>query len=188
MSVLAIYPESGSEPAEVINDSNKISKILEGIQVKFEKWKAGAELPEKATQVEILAAYEEQVNKLKEKYNFQSADVVSLSPSHPDKDTLRKKFLNEHTHTDFEVRFFVEGSGLFFLHADKMIYAVFCQKGDLISVPADTPHWFDMGSDPDFKCIRLFTDPAGWIGHFTGSSIAENFPDFDTFSDSYNND
>ena len=51
----------------------------------------------------------------------------------------------------------------------------------LISVPANTRHWFDMGSNPNFKCIRLFTTADGWVGNFTGSEIAKTFPDFDTF-------
>jgi 1,2-dihydroxy-3-keto-5-methylthiopentene dioxygenase len=37
-----------------------------------------------------------------------------------------------------------------------------------------------MGERPDFKCIRFFTRPEGWVGNFTGSDIATRFPDFDT--------
>ena len=51
-----------------------------------------------------------------------------------------------------------------------------------ISVPAGTTHWFDMGSRPDFTCIRVFTTPEGWIGNFTGSDTATRFPDFDSFA------
>jgi len=71
------------------------------------------------------------------------------------------------------------------MHLEKIVYGIMCMKGDLISVPANTPHWFDMGSNPSFKCIRLFTDPAGWVGHSTGSDIARLFPDFDDFIDNY---
>ena len=56
-----------------------------------------------------------------------------------------------------------------------------CEQGDLISVPANTAHWFDMGSNPNFKCIRLFVVPEGWVGEFTGSNISEQFPDYDQF-------
>jgi 1,2-dihydroxy-3-keto-5-methylthiopentene dioxygenase len=92
---------------------------------------------------------------------------------------MRLKFLNEHTHDDFEVRFFVDGSGLFYLHIDDKVYMVLCEQGDLISVPARTTHWFDMGVRPDFRCIRFFTVPEGWVGNFTGSDIANRFPDYD---------
>jgi 1,2-dihydroxy-3-keto-5-methylthiopentene dioxygenase len=107
---------------------------------------------------------------------FQSVDVISLTPEHPDKDVLRQKFLNEHTHSDDEVRFFVEGEGLFYLHFDSAVYGVLCEKGDLISVPANTKHWFDMGPMPCFKCIRLFTSPDGWVANATGDDIADSYP------------
>jgi 1,2-dihydroxy-3-keto-5-methylthiopentene dioxygenase len=56
------------------------------------------------------------------------------------------------------------------------VYAVLCEKNDLISVPANTPHWFDMGPNPDFCAIRLFNNPDGWVAHFTGDEIAARFP------------
>lgn len=185
MSVLAIFPETGAEPAEVVIDRLKISKILNGIGVLFETWATSTPLTNSSSPEDVLTAYNGQVAQLKNKYGFQSADVISLHPEHPDKSSLRSKFLSEHTHTDFEIRFFVDGSGLFYLHVDKIVYAVLCQKGDLISVPANTPHWFDMGSNPSFKCIRLFTDTAGWVGHSTGNEISTLFPDYDEFADNY---
>ena len=127
----------------------------------------------------MLAAYWDAIDKLNARYGFQSMDVVSLRPDHPNKAEFREKFLSEHTHGDFEVRFFVDGRGLFYLHLGDKVYAVLCEQGDLISVPAATTHWFDMGREPDFKCIRLFTTPEGWVGDFTGSDIAGRFPDFD---------
>ncbi|WP_350608620.1 cupin domain-containing protein, partial [Pseudoalteromonas sp. MER144-MNA-CIBAN-0113] len=89
---------------------------------------------------------------------------------------LRKKFLFEHTHNEDEVRFFVKGQGLFCLHLGNKVYQVLCQQGDLISVPELTPHWFDMGSDPEFTAIRLFNNTEGWVAKSTDSSIAEQFP------------
>jgi len=56
------------------------------------------------------------------------------------------------------------------------VYEVSCERGDLISVPAGTRHWFDMGPAPSFVAIRLFINPEGWVASFTGSDIAERFP------------
>ena len=114
-------------------------------------------------------------------YGFESVDVIALRPDHPDRQALRQKFLDEHTHSDFEVRFFVEGKGLFYIHAEDKIYGVMCEQGDLISVPAGAKHWFDMGAEPDFKCIRLFTTPEGWVANYTGDAIAKSFPTFEAF-------
>ena len=56
------------------------------------------------------------------------------------------------------------------------MHEVLCEKDDLISVPAGTRHWFDMGPEPYFVAIRVFTNPAGWVANFTGSDIAAQFP------------
>jgi 1,2-dihydroxy-3-keto-5-methylthiopentene dioxygenase len=52
---------------------------------------------------------------------------------------------------------------------------VLCTQGDLIGVPDGTRHWFDMGPNPHFVAIRLFTNPAGWVANFTGDEIAARF-------------
>jgi len=111
---------------------------------------------------------------------YQSVDVISLAPDHPDRAMLRQKFLSEHTHSEDEVRFFVAGSGLFTLHIDDKIYEVKCESGDLIGVPDNTRHWFDMGPEPNFIAIRLFTNVEGWVANFTGSDIAQKFPRYES--------
>jgi len=102
--------------------------------------------------------------------------VISLTPDHPDRAALRAKFLNEHTHSEDEVRFFVAGRGQFTLHIGDKIYETLCVQGDLIGVPDGTRHWFDMSESPYFIAIRLFTNKEGWVANFTGSDIAEKFP------------
>ena len=80
-----------------------------------------------------------------------------------------------------EVRFFVDGRGLFFLHPDENVYAVLCEKGDLLSVPAGVKHWFDTGAEPHLKVIRLFTTPEGWVAQYTGDAIADGLPKMEQF-------
>ena len=149
--------------------------------MQFERWTAHCEFAADADQDTVLAAYSDSIGRLKQQYGFQSVDVVSLNPDHPEKIALRQKFLAEHTHADFEVRFFIEGRGLFYLHVADKVYAVLCRQGDLISVPTNTPHWFDMGEHPQFKCIRLFSALDGWVAEFTGSDIATYFPTLDQY-------
>lgn len=181
MSRLAIYDETGKQLSESESDHHVIADKLAGLGVRFERWQASAPLSADAGQEEVLDAYAGDVTRLTDEYGFQSMDVVSLGPTHPQKEEMRQKFLAEHTHSDFEVRFFVDGKGLFYLHVGDKVYLVLCEQGDLISVPADVTHWFDMGENPDFKCIRLFVIPDGWVGEFTGSEIASRFPSFDQF-------
>ena len=185
MSLLTIHSDNHPETAEIIDDFNVISKRLADLGVTFERWAADGEFGPDADQDTVLSAYARPVERLKLAYGFQSADVICVTPDHPQKETLRAKFLSEHTHSDFEVRFFVEGRGLFFLHPDENVYAVLCETGDLISVPANTKHWFDMGQNPNLKCIRLFTTPEGWVADFTGSRLADKFPTLEQFIKDY---
>lgn len=179
MTTLTITNEDQSGKAEVLRDFKSIAAKLKSIGVQFEQWQANKPLAKDADQAAVLEAYKDSVDKLNTQYGFKSIDVVSLLPDNPKKEELRAKFLAEHTHADFEVRFFVDGSGLFYLHVGGKVYMVMCEKGDLISVPANTTHWFDMGEKPFFKCIRFFTTPEGWVGSFTGNDIAKKFPSYD---------
>lgn len=180
MSTLTVFHEN--EPGVVLSetrDGDEITRVLNSVGVRFERWPT-RELPVDATAEQILETYAEEVERLKVENGFQTADVISLNPQHPQKDELRKKFLDEHRHSEDEVRFFVRGQGLFYLHIEDKIYAVLCQKHDLISVPHGTKHWFDMGPEPDFTCIRLFTNPEGWVANFTGDAIAAQTPRYET--------
>ena len=181
MSLLTVYADTNPAQREVISDFPAMVKRLGTIGVSLERWEAVSPLSRDAKQDEILAAYAPSVERLKSMHGFQSADVISVTRDHPDKVALRQKFLSEHIHSEFEVRFFVGGRGLFFLHPDDKVYAVLCEQGDLLSVPTDTRHWFDLGAEPDLKCIRLFTTPEGWVAKYTGDKIADGFPRMEQF-------
>ncbi|MCP5141286.1 MAG: cupin [Gammaproteobacteria bacterium] len=181
MSVLAIYPDTAAGNPAVHTDHAAIAAQLRALGVQFERWPTDRPLAADADEAAVKTAYAAEIERLNADYGFQSVDVVALRPDNPKRAEFRAKFLAEHTHADFEVRFFVDGSGLFYLHVGDKVYCVLCEKGDLISVPANTTHWFDMGAAPDFKCIRLFVIPDGWVGDFTGSDIATRFPGFDEF-------
>lgn len=182
MSALTLYDAaSGLRHTATTRDGNVITEQLAIVGVQFERWQAACEFATDAEPQTVLDAYQASIDRLKQQYGFQSVDVISLKADHPNKQQFREKFLAEHTHSDFEVRFFVEGRGLFYLHVGDKVYAVLCEQGDLISVPANTAHWFDMGENPDFKCIRLFTTEEGWLADFTGSEISAGFPTLDQY-------
>ncbi len=177
MSHLKVFNDT--DPRQVLIDSSDVALIrkqLAAAGVQFAQWQANAAINADSSQEQILTAYSHDIARLKQAHGYITVDVISLSPSHPDKQLLRQKFLAEHTHSEDEVRFFVRGQGLFCMHIGYKVYQVLCQQNDLISVPANTPHWFDMGSEPDFTAIRLFNNPDGWVAHFTGEDIATKFP------------
>lgn len=180
MSELRIYDESRpAKPVGVYHRFKDIQARLAAAGIDFERWEASRQLDAQATQDEVIEAYREQVNTQMDAHGFKSVDVIGMQPDHPQKQALRDKFLAEHTHEEYEVRFFVDGSALFYLHAGKQVLGVLCERGDLISVPVRMTHWFDMGPRPFFRAIRLFITPEGWVAHYTGSPIASRFPRFE---------
>lgn len=177
MSSLSVYHESSPDlPNKVLTHLEDITSTLAEVGVRFERWQAATPIAPGASQDEVIAAYRTQIDQLIVERGYVTVDVISLNADHPQKAELRAKFLDEHRHGEDEVRFFVAGRGLFTLHIDDYVYAVLCEKNDLISVPAGTPHWFDMSEQPYFVAIRLFNNPEGWVANFTGNDIAGRFP------------
>jgi 1,2-dihydroxy-3-keto-5-methylthiopentene dioxygenase len=177
MSRLSIYDETrAGKPLSVHTDHGDIEHVLGKVGVRFEQWQASQPIAPGATQDEVIAAYRDDIDRLMREEGYQAVDVISLKPDNPDRAAFRQKFLNEHTHSEDEVRFFVAGAGQFTLHIDDKVYEVLCEKGDLIGVPDGTRHWFDMSESPYFVAIRLFTNKEGWVANFTGTDIAEAFP------------
>ncbi len=166
-------------PVLETSDGERIAAELAKAGVHFERWDADAQLPAGADQDAVIAAYRSSIDRLMETGGYQSVDVIRLERGTPNTEPMRKKFLDEHRHSEDEVRFFVEGRGAFYLHVGDKVYQTICVKGDLIGVPAGTKHWFDMGADPEFTAIRLFINPDGWVANFTGDAIAAGFPKLD---------
>jgi 1,2-dihydroxy-3-keto-5-methylthiopentene dioxygenase len=172
MTHLRVFDEVGDTAELDTEDAGRIADALQPIGVRFERWP----LHDLGPEDDVLEAYAPEVERLKAQGGYATVDVVRMVPDHPDRAALRTKFLDEHRHTEDEVRFFVEGEGLFTLHAGGKVHALLCTAGDLISVPAGMPHWFDMGPSPSFTAIRLFIEKEGWVAHFTGDDIAARFP------------
>ena len=180
MSRLRIFAEAHpDEPLLSTGDHAAIARELATIGVTFEQWQASQPITPGATPDEVMGAYRADIDRLVSERGFRSVDVVSIAPDNPQRDAMRAKFLDEHFHKEDEVRFFVAGSGLFTLHVDDRVYEIQCVQGDLIAVPDSTRHWFDMGPEPSFVAIRFFTEPDGWVGHFTGTDIARKFPRYE---------
>jgi 1,2-dihydroxy-3-keto-5-methylthiopentene dioxygenase len=181
MTALTVWREDApNAPETVTHDAREIATLLEAAGIRFERWNAGAALAADADQDAVLSAYADDIARLQREGGYAAADVVRLPKGTPNTGPMREKFLAEHTHSEDEVRFFVEGSGAFYLRIGGKVYRVVCERNDLLGVPAGTRHWFDMGPDPHFAAIRLFTNTEGWVAEFTGDSIAARFPQYES--------
>lgn len=177
MSRLTVYAED--EPAAPklrTEEPEVIASALKKVGVRFERWDFPMALSPDDSAETILAAFRPHLDALMGEQGAGTADVMKLNGATAAYPAIRQKFIDEHTHTEDEVRFFVHGSGNFVLHVNGEVYDAHCEQGDLISVPAGVAHWFDAGENPFFTVLRVFTDTSGWTPHYTGEKISALFP------------
>lgn len=156
-----------------IHNVQEIKQFLNARGVVYEQWEAAVEFDDNADQDTILNAYAHKLKPYMEANGYQTADVINVKPTTPNIEALRTKFLSEHIHTEDEVRFFVDGEGMFWFNLGngEDVFCVTCHAGDLLSVPANTKHWFDLGPKNTVKAIRVFIDQSGWVPHYTESGV-----------------
>ena len=101
--------------------------------------------------------------------------VIDVNPETPNLDTMLAKFSKEHWHDEDEVRFIIEGRGLFHVNAGDSVFVLEVGRGDLIRVPRGTHHWFDLCAEKRIRAIRLFQNASGWTPHYTDSGVDRGF-------------
>jgi 1,2-dihydroxy-3-keto-5-methylthiopentene dioxygenase len=165
-------PEEGRK----ITETEAIRQYLAGINIEYEIWEPSQPIQPDASSDEILQAYSADIDKLKARGGYVTADVVNVNPQTPGLDAMLAKFSREHWHDEDEVRFIIHGRGIFHIHPrNASVVAIEVEAGDLIRVPRGTWHWFDLCSDRHIRAIRLFQDPAGWTPVYTDSGADARF-------------
>jgi 1,2-dihydroxy-3-keto-5-methylthiopentene dioxygenase len=111
--------------------------------------------------------------RIKREHGYQDEDEVSLSTETPNLETICAKFDKEHYHTLDEVRFVVEGEGIFDVRdkSDRWV-RIFVEEGDLIIIPAKMYHRFLLTSAKKIRCVRLFLNQEGWTPLYREASVA----------------
>jgi 1,2-dihydroxy-3-keto-5-methylthiopentene dioxygenase len=116
------------------------------------------------------ARYQAALDVLKAERGYVEQDVVALSPATPNLKELCDKFKDEHLHDEDEVRFVLEGEGVFDIRAgDDRWMRVKVERGDLIVVPEKRYHRFVLTDAQTIRCVRLFKDKTGWVPHYRAS-------------------
>jgi 1,2-dihydroxy-3-keto-5-methylthiopentene dioxygenase len=161
---------------ETITDHEEVKAYLAKIGIGYEIWKPAHEVGDTASNEGVLNAFATEIERLKSEGGYVAADVIDLFPDTPNLDVMLAKFSKEHWHDEDEVRFIIEGRGVFHIHPkDGEVVALEVEAGDLARVPAGTWHWFDLCQDKRIRAIRLFQDPTGWTPHYTESGVDEGY-------------
>ena len=167
------------EPFICTSNSSRISAELKKRGIQFQHLASKPEIKKGASNSQVLKAYESLIASVQKDEKYQTVDVMRVCRDDPNNESLRQTFLQEHQHQEDEVRFFVEGCGLFSLHIDDEEIQVSCQAHDWIMIPAGTRHWFDMGTNPSYCVIRFFNNSEGWLATAPPDPIADDHPGLD---------
>jgi 1,2-dihydroxy-3-keto-5-methylthiopentene dioxygenase len=165
-------------PAEglTLTGDAEIRSHLANIDIGYERWEPSGSMADDATGDQILAAYAVEIERLKSQGGYVTADIIDVSPQTPGLDEMLCKFSREHWHDEDEVRFVIQGRGVFHIRPQQgPVTAVEVTAGDLLTVPRGTHHWFDLCADRRIRAIRLFQDPAGWTPHYTDSGHERDY-------------
>jgi 1,2-dihydroxy-3-keto-5-methylthiopentene dioxygenase len=160
-----------------LTDQDEVTRYLATLGIDYERWPSAERVPEQASPDEVLAAYAPEIDQLKSRGGYVTADVIDVTAETPGLEAMLAKFKTEHWHDEDEVRFIVRGRGLFHVHPKDgaPIIAIEVEPGDLIRVPRGTWHWFDLCGDRDIRAIRLFQDKSGWTPHYTESGADQGY-------------
>jgi 1,2-dihydroxy-3-keto-5-methylthiopentene dioxygenase len=159
-----------------VEGTGQVRDYLKTIGIDYESWPSDEKLHPNASAEEILNAYGEQIDQLKARGGYVTADVIDVNPETPNLAAMLAKFSIEHWHDEDEVRYIVAGRGLFHIHPKSgLVVAIEVEAGDLIRVPRGTLHWFDLCGEKKIRAIRLFQDTSGWTPHYTHSEMDKNF-------------
>jgi 1,2-dihydroxy-3-keto-5-methylthiopentene dioxygenase len=157
-----------------IDSEPEIRAALAPLGIDYERWSLDR-VPSDATADQVLEAYAAEIEQMKQRGGYTTADVIDVNPTTPNLDAMLAKFDKEHTHSEDEVRFILSGRGIFFLVLDERVASVEVGPGDMLRVPRDTRHWFTLCEERRIRAIRWFQDTTGWTPHYTNSGVDRSF-------------
>lgn len=165
-----------SETNRDIESREEIKSYLATFGIGYERWDTSHDLTDAVPAEKILNTYADEINQLKESGGYVTADVIDVTPDTPNLQVMLDKFNKEHWHDEDEVRFIIEGHGIFHINPKTSpVVAIEVEKGDLLRVPAGTLHWFDLCGDRRIRAIRLFQDATGWTPHYSTSGMEKEY-------------
>ena len=165
MAVLRFPPDEN-----VMENEAEVREALGQLSIDYERWDL-SRVESDASAEAVLAAYADEIDAMKRRGGYRTADVIDVNPETPGLDAMLARFDKEHTHSEDEVRFIVAGRGIFFLHLAGKVVSVEVHPGDLLRVPRGTTHWFTLCADRRIRAIRWFQDTTGWAPHYTESGV-----------------
>ncbi len=110
------------------------------------------------------ATYQAALDQWKTERGYTAQDEIRLNPQTENLNTILSKFDKEHLHTDDEVRYILDGAGIFDIRSKEDDWIrILVQAGDFLIVPANMYHRFTLTEEKSIHAIRLFKDNPSWV-------------------------
>jgi 1,2-dihydroxy-3-keto-5-methylthiopentene dioxygenase len=164
------------DEGRMLTDTRSVSEYLRACGVLYEYWTPAHPVEPRSSAEDILNAYAKEIDRLKAAGGYVTADVIDVNADTPGLDSMLAKFNREHWHDEDEVRFIIDGHGLFHVRPRAgQVLPIEVEAGDLVLLPKGIWHWFDLCADRRIRAIRLFQNPSGWAPHYTESGVDRTF-------------
>src|SRR6185503_20123886 len=112
MAIVTITSEN-----RTLQDQEDITSFLASLGIDYARWDSSRKIAPGAPAEEILAAYSEEIEALKARGGYVTADIIDVNPLTPGLEAMLAKFNREHWHDEDEVRFIIHGRGVFHIHS-----------------------------------------------------------------------
>ncbi|SDA68103.1 1,2-dihydroxy-3-keto-5-methylthiopentene dioxygenase [Pseudomonas sp. NFPP33] len=175
MSSLAVHLHTSPElPNKVLNHADDIASTLAAVGIDYRQMELPAALRPGCEQAEFDAAYGLWLQAFMGKEGHVHQELFNLQRNHPQKLELRARYLDEQVQSSASTWLFLGGFAQLSVHLDGYVYVLQGERGDLLTLPAGTRHWFDLGEEPHLLALRL--SPSEDTPERTGDDIASRFP------------
>lgn len=170
------------EDGTTCTELEAIARELAPLNIQLHRWPVGDDPQTRALlakealsdgeKEQLLQSLDRYFEELKNTQGYQSRDAIVLHAGIPNLDAMLSKFQNCHTHADDEVRYIIDGEGVFgFARPDGSQVELTVQPEEYINVPAGTEHWFHLTDARRIKAVRYFIGTEGWVPQYTGTEI-----------------
>ncbi len=165
-----------------LTDLETIRAQLKVLSIQLQRWPVGENasvslllnqpgLTEEEKEA-VLQSLDHYFEKLQTESGYHSRDLIVLHPDIPNLDGLLEKFKPPHTHAEDEVRYIIEGEGIFgFIAPDGQQMELTIRAEEYINVPANTPHWFYLTPQRRIKAVRYFSGTEGWVPEYIDAAV-----------------
>lgn len=177
MSRLSVHHQTSPDiPNKVLGHAEDITSTLAAVGIDFRVLDIDLKLQPGVAQAEVLSAIAAPLRQLQSDHDLGHVEVTSIDqrrwPTEHDKPVGAPQEIT----VEGEQRYlFLSGQGMLSLHIDDYVFVLLAERNALVSVPAGTRHWFDLGEFPYCTMVRLSTGNAA-VGKPSGDDIAARFP------------